>query len=76
MKKKREDIIDFAKLSKKYRTNVKRIVSLWQKGKDDFEVSSSLGIDYFSLKQLRYEIEQAHLRHRYQSWINSHSLQR
>lgn len=51
-------------LSKKYRTNVKRIISAWKKGSGDLEISKNLGIDLFTLQQIKTDIELAHRRER------------
>lgn len=66
---KTKDFIDLEKMSKKYRLNVKKVINGWKKGLSDLELSTSLGIDFFTLKQLRYEIESAHLRRRYLKWV-------
>lgn len=60
-------VVDTEKLSKKYRTNVSKIISAWKKGKNDLEISSSLNIELTKLQRIRTEIEQAHNRSRYES---------
>ena len=45
-----------AALSKKYKCDVSRLVRFWKKGKSDFEISQSLGIDMFKVVQIRQEI--------------------
>jgi hypothetical protein len=54
--------IDSKLLSKKYKTDVKRVISSWKSGFTDFEISSKLGIDICQLALLRYDIELAHQR--------------
>jgi hypothetical protein len=56
--------IDSKFLSKKYKTDVKRVVSSMKSGFTDFEISRRLGIDICQLAQLRYDIELAHQRHK------------
>lgn len=60
----KEPIVDEKKLSKKYRTNVSNLIRWWKIGKSDVEIASSTGIDAFTLKQIKSEIEIAHRRHR------------
>lgn len=52
-------------LSKKYRTDVSKIIKAWKKGYNDFEIASSLGIDICRLAQLRYEIELEHQKNKF-----------
>ncbi|MHB8172168.1 MAG: hypothetical protein ACYDG6_11605 [Thermincolia bacterium] len=61
--------LDTEKLTRKFRTNVPRIISAWKKGLSDFEISLSLGIDFNLLQQIKREIEIEHLRLRYQRWL-------
>ena len=60
----KEPILDERKLSKKYRTNVNNLIRWWKAGKSDVEIASSTGVDAFTLKQIKSEIEIAHRRHR------------
>lgn len=62
-------VIDPEKLSKKYKFNVNKVIRAWKKGLSDLEISSSLGIDFFLLKQLRFEVESEHMRARYLRWL-------
>ncbi|WP_031516389.1 hypothetical protein [Desulfofalx alkaliphila] len=57
-------IIDAKKLSKKYRTNVQYLIRAWKKGRSDSEIACSTGIDLFTLRLIRSEIELAHRRQR------------
>ncbi len=43
-------------LSKKYKCDVNRLIRSWKKGKTDFEIASSLGIDMLTILQVRREI--------------------
>ena len=61
--------LDTEKLTRKYRTNVSKIIRAWKKGLSDFEISLSLGIDFNLLQQIKHEIETEHLKHRYQRWL-------
>ena len=45
-----------AVLSKKYKCDVGRLVRFWKKGKSDFEISQSLGLDMIKVMQIRQEI--------------------
>lgn len=45
-----------AALSKKYKCDVGRLVRSWKRGKSDFEISQSLGIDMIKVMQIRQEI--------------------
>jgi len=56
--------IDTAALSKKYKCDVNRLIRLWKKGKTDFEISQSLGIDILKIMQVRQEITFLHERER------------
>jgi uncharacterized protein (DUF433 family) len=58
----KQDKIDDKPLSKKYRTNVKRIIAAWKKGYSDMEISKLLGLDMFTLQQIKTEIELTHRR--------------
>ena len=43
-------------LSKKYKCDVNRLIRCWKKGKTDFEIAGSLGIDMLTILQVRREI--------------------
>ncbi len=60
----RYDKIDDKALSKKYRTNVKRIIAAWKKGYSDMEISQALGVDLFTVQQIKTDIELTHRRMR------------
>lgn len=49
-------------LSKKYRTNVGRLIQAWKRGFSDQEISSRLGIKPSVLYLIRQDIEMAHTR--------------
>ena len=52
--------IDEKALSKKYRTSVTRLISFWKKGKSDVEIATQTGIDLYTLRQIKTDIELAH----------------
>ncbi|MFZ5597185.1 MAG: hypothetical protein ACOY31_09280 [Bacillota bacterium] len=54
--------IDEKSLSKKYRTNVVRLIRSWKKGLTDMEISRETGIDPAKLKYIKADIELAHRR--------------
>lgn len=56
------DKIDEKLLSKKYRTNVVRLIRAWKKGLTDFEITRETGIDPVKLRQIKTDIEMAHRR--------------
>ena len=56
--------IDEKALSKRYRTSVSKIIKLWKNGRDDMEVASLTGLDQFTLRQIKSDIELAHRRTR------------
>ncbi|PKM87142.1 MAG: hypothetical protein CVU87_10255 [Firmicutes bacterium HGW-Firmicutes-12] len=56
--------INTTALSKKYKCDVNRIIRLWKKERNDFEVSQSLGIDAIKLLQIRQEIAYLYERER------------
>ncbi len=66
---KKSVVMDSEKLSKRYKFNVSKVIRSWKKGYSDLEISANLGIDFFMLKQLRYELESEHMRSRYLRWI-------
>ncbi|MBM7855167.1 peroxiredoxin family protein [Desulfohalotomaculum tongense] len=63
-KSSKKSFVDEKKLSKKYRTNVGGLIAAWKKGRSDVEIACSTGIDLFTLKQIKSEIELAHRRQR------------
>lgn len=56
----RAEIIDEKSLSKKYRTNVVKLIRAWKKGLTDFEISRETGIDPIKLQRIKTDIEMAH----------------
>lgn len=54
--------INIEKLSKKYRTNVPKLVQAWKKGSSDLEISYRTGINLVTLSQIKSDIELAHRR--------------
>ncbi len=56
--------IDEKKLSKKYRTNISSLINAWKKGRSDMEIASLTGIDLFTLKQIKSDIELTHRKQR------------
>ncbi|AQS57818.1 hypothetical protein [Desulforamulus ferrireducens] len=56
--------IDEKALSKRYRTSVSKIIRLWKSGRSDMEVASLTGLDLFTLRQIKNDIELAHRRAR------------
>lgn len=62
MSRKLLEEIDPKALSQKYRTNVKKIISAWKKGYSDMEISRLLGLDMFTIQQVKTDIELTHRR--------------
>ncbi|MDQ0285215.1 DNA-binding Xre family transcriptional regulator [Desulfofundulus luciae] len=58
----RGDKIDEKSLSRKYKTNVSRLIRAWKKGLSDMEIAASTGIDPATLNRIRGDIEMAHRR--------------
>ena len=56
--------IDTKKISKKYRTNVPRLIRAWKKGISDPDISRYTGIQVTTLYQIRNDLELAHRRAR------------
>ncbi len=54
--------IDEKALSRKYRTNVPRLIQEWKKGTSDLEISKEMGIDLFKVQQIKADIELTHRR--------------
>jgi len=54
--------IDEKSLSRKYRTNVSRLIRAWKRGWSDLEISTSMGVDPVTLNLIREDIEMAHRR--------------
>lgn len=63
----KKDPVDVAALSKKYKCDVKRIIRAWKNGKNDYELSQTLGIDMLKIMQIRQEIAYIHEKARQQS---------
>ncbi|SHJ25846.1 hypothetical protein [Desulfofundulus thermosubterraneus] len=58
----RGDKIDEKSLSRKYKTNVSRLIRAWKRGLSDMEIAASTGIDPATLNRIRGDIEMAHRR--------------
>ncbi|HQD76809.1 MAG TPA: hypothetical protein PKM06_09875 [Bacillota bacterium] len=56
--------LDEKTLSKKYRTDVNRLIRAWKKGLSDQEISFRTGIKPSILRLIRQDIELEHRRHR------------
>lgn len=64
MAKPADPVIDDKKLSKKYRTNVVKLIRAWKKGHSDMEIASCTGINMTTLHKIKGDIELAHRRQR------------
>ncbi|MEW5953712.1 MAG: hypothetical protein AB1815_08245 [Bacillota bacterium] len=64
MSKSADPVVDEKKLSKKYRTNVVKLIRAWKKGRSDMEIASATGIDMMTLHRIKGDIELAHRRQR------------
>lgn len=60
MRKYKNDEVDVNVLIKKYKCDIRRIIKLWKKGKNDFEISQSLGLDMFKIIQIRQDLACLH----------------
>ncbi|MGB9847067.1 MAG: hypothetical protein ACPLRH_06145 [Desulfotomaculales bacterium] len=56
--------INEKELCRKYRTNVKKIISAWKKGLNDMEIARATGVDTATLQKIREDIELSHRRSR------------
>ncbi len=56
--------LDEKTLSKKYRTDVNRLIRAWKKGLSDQEISFRTGIKPSIMRLIRQDIELEHRRHR------------
>ncbi len=56
--------INTTKLSQKYRTNVPSLIRAWKKGSSDMEITFRTGINLATLRQIKCDLEMAHLRAR------------
>jgi hypothetical protein len=54
--------IDEKFFSKKYRTNVVRLIRAWKKGLSDAEIARETGIDPVKLQHIKTDLEMAHRR--------------
>lgn len=70
MRRKEKDPIDATALSKKYKCDIKRIIRAWKNGKNDYELSQTLGIDMLKIMQIRQEITYTHEKARHQKLKN------
>lgn len=64
MTKSADPVVDEKKLSKKYRTNVVKLIRAWKKGHSDMEIASNTGLDMVTLHRIKGDIELAHRRQR------------
>jgi hypothetical protein len=64
--------VDTAALSKKYKCDINKIIKAWKNGKNDFELSNTLGIDTIKLMQIRQDIAFIHEKHRQQRLKNNY----
>ncbi|MEG6521321.1 hypothetical protein [Desulfotomaculum sp. 1211_IL3151] len=56
--------IDEKALSKKYRTSVSKLIRLWKVGQSDVEIATGTGIDLFTLREIKNDIELAYRKYR------------
>ena len=56
--------VDERTLSKKYRTDVNRLIRAWKKGLNDQEITFRTGVKPSTLYLIKQDIELAHRRHR------------
>ena len=59
---KKKEEIDEKAFSKRYRTNVKKIITAWKKGYSDMEISKFTGLDLPTLQRIKTDIELTHRR--------------
>jgi flagellar basal body-associated protein FliL len=64
MRQRKQNPVDIAALSKKYKCDVKRIIRAWKNEKNDSELSQALGINVLKLTQIRQDIATAHTKER------------
>ncbi|ACV61061.1 hypothetical protein Dtox_0098 [Desulfofarcimen acetoxidans DSM 771] len=55
-------LINIKQLSKKYRTNVSKLIQAWRRGHSDLEISRSYRINLTTLRQIKADIELTHRR--------------
>lgn len=56
--------IDEKALSKKYRTSVSKLIRRWKDGQSDVEIATNTGIDLFTLREIKNDIELAYRKYR------------
>lgn len=64
MRLKSKSPLNTAALSKKYKCDVNRLIRCWKNGKNDFEISQTLGLDMLKILQIRQEIAYLHEKER------------
>ncbi len=64
MAKNRQEPINTALLTKKYKCDIQKLIRFWKKEKNDLEISQALGIDVLKLSQIREEITNLYERER------------
>jgi len=57
-----ESFVSKKNLSKKYHTNVNKLIRAWKKGLNDLEIARVTGIDPVTLQKIREDIELLHRR--------------
>lgn len=63
--------VNVKKLSKKYKTDINKIIRAWKDNISDTEISEALHVDLLMLMQIRQEIEDAHIKERQKRKQNS-----
>jgi len=66
MLRKKKSPVNSTELSKKYKCDIERIIRAWKNGKNDVELSRTLGINMYKLVQIRQDITYAHEKARQQ----------
>jgi hypothetical protein len=66
MLRKKKNPVNSTELSKKYKCDIERIIRAWKNGKNDVELSRTLGINMYKLVQIRQDITYAHEKARQQ----------
>ena len=67
MLQKKKTPVDTIALSKKYKCDINRIIRAWKSGKNDYELSQTLGVNTIKLMQIRQEITSTHEKERQQN---------
>ncbi len=66
IKKTSDKKVNTSALSRKYKCDVNKIISLFKKDKNDYEISCALGIDVLKVLQVRQDIASFYERERQQ----------